>query len=45
MSEGCNLPSECDCELCRYWGDNGWDLSRTPDWQQPKKDDDDVPHP
>lgn len=29
----CNLPAECDCELCEYWKENGWDLSRTPEWQ------------
>lgn len=36
---GCRLPSECDCELCKHWGENGWDLSRTPDWQRNKQDD------
>lgn len=34
MAMNCNLPSECDCELCEYWGENGWDVSRTPDWQR-----------
>jgi len=38
--ENCNLPNECDCELCRYWGENGWDASRTPDWQRKKSEDD-----
>lgn len=38
---GCNLPGECDCELCQYWGENGWDVSRTPDWQRPKETDED----
>ena len=33
-NEGCNLPSHCECELCKYWGENGWDVSRTPSWQQ-----------
>lgn len=36
--ESCNLPNECDCSLCEYWGENGWDLSRTPEWQ--RRDDD-----
>jgi hypothetical protein len=34
----CRLPSECDCEQCKWWGENGFDLSRTPDWQKPKQD-------
>ena len=42
MSE-CNLPGECNCELCRYWGENGWDVSRTPDWQMPKDEEEDEP--
>lgn len=37
MSE-CRLPDECDCEQCQWWGENGFDLSRTPDWQKPKPD-------
>ena len=37
MDVNCNLPNECDCELCEYWQDNGWDLSRTPSWQQMPK--------
>ncbi len=37
----CNLPEECGCELCEYWEENGWDVSRTPDWQLPKEDEDD----
>lgn len=37
--ESCNLPSYCTCSACEWWGENGWDLSRTPDWQQPKDTD------
>lgn len=36
MAMNCNLPSECDCELCQYWEENGWDVNRTPDWQRRK---------
>lgn len=31
--ESCNLPNYCECSLCRHWGENGWDLGRTPSWQ------------
>lgn len=41
MAMNCNLPSECDCELCKYWGENGWDVSRTPDWQRKQDSDED----
>lgn len=34
----CNLPNSCTCPQCEYWGENGWDVSRTPDWQMPKED-------
>lgn len=37
---GCQLPDTCDCEQCQYWGENGWDVSRTPDWQMPKDEED-----
>lgn len=38
----CNLPRECDCELCKYWEENNCDVSRTPYWQlENKKDDED----
>lgn len=40
MEINCKLAAECDCELCQYWGENGWDLSRTPEWQRPKPDED-----
>lgn len=35
----CHLPNYCTCLQCQYWEDNNCDLSRTPDWQLPKKDD------
>lgn len=35
--ERCNLPSYCECSLCKHWGENGWDLERTPDWQLQQK--------
>ena len=45
MAMNCNLPSECECELCEYWGENGWDIgrtqSRTPDWQHKQDSDED----
>jgi len=41
MAMDCNLPSECDCELCEYWGENGWDVSRTHDWQRKQDSDED----
>lgn len=41
MTMNCNLPSECDCELCKYWGENGWDVGRTPDWQRKQDSDED----
>lgn len=41
MAMNCNLPSECDCELCNYWGENGWDVSHTPDWQRKQDNDED----
>lgn len=40
MGENCNLPDTCDCELCEYWGENSSDLSRTPDWQQRREEED-----
>ena len=33
----CSLPNYCDCKQCQYWGENGWDVSLTPDWQLPKE--------
>ena len=41
MAMDCTLPSECDCELCKYWGENGWDVSRTPDWQRKQDSEED----
>lgn len=40
--ESCFLPNPCDCSQCRWWGENGWDLSRTPDWQRPKQENEDY---
>lgn len=40
-SESCNLPNYCTCKQCQWWGENGWDASRTPDWQMPKDEDSD----
>lgn len=37
--DSCNLPNECNCSQCNYWGENGWDVNRTPDWQR-KPDED-----
>lgn len=37
--DSCNLPNYCECSQCQYWEDNNCDLSRTPDWQMPKEDD------
>lgn len=36
----CNLPEECNCELCKLWENNSWDVSLTPDWQTTRKKDD-----
>lgn len=33
----CNLPNECDCELCEYWQENKSDKSLTTSWQQMPK--------
>lgn len=38
--ESCHLPNYCTCKQCKWWEENGWDVSRTPDWQMPKDDDD-----
>ncbi|WYV99805.1 hypothetical protein Roomu2_00125 [Pseudomonas phage vB_PpuM-Roomu-2] len=34
----CNLPNYCTCPSCEWWGENGWDASRTPNWQMPQED-------